>query len=76
MNKRLVLVTGVAGLIGSHLSEKLLQKGYIVHGMDTVDIDSNMNLVNVKNNPNFNYYKGDIRSKNDLQKFFIKSLTN
>ena len=40
--------------------------------MDTVEIDSNMNLVNVKNNPNFNYYKGDIRSKNDLQKFFIK----
>lgn len=68
--KKLVLITGVAGLIGSHLAEKLLKNGYLIKGMDTVNLNQCMNLVNVKDNPNFQYYKGDIRSKDDLKNFF------
>ena len=36
MNSK-VMVTGVAGLIGSHLVEKLLELGHEVHALDTVE---------------------------------------
>jgi len=65
-----VMVTGVAGLIGSHLAERLLEEGYEVHGLDIVDLGSTNNLLNIKNNSNFKYYQGDVRSKEDLAKFF------
>lgn len=64
------MVTGVAGLIGSHLAERLLEEGYEVHGLDIVDLGSTNNLLNIKNNSNFKYYQGDVRSKEDLAKFF------
>ena len=42
--KKKVMVTGAAGLIGSHLIEKLLNLGYKVYGFDMVDLDINKNL--------------------------------
>lgn len=69
MNSK-VMVTGVAGLIGSHLVEKLLALGHEVHALDTVDLDNSPNLVNVRANENFKYYRGDIRSSKDLNEFF------
>lgn len=65
-----IMVTGVAGLIGSHLVEKLLALGHEVHGFDVVDIDTNRNLENVRNHKNFIYCKGDVRSSQDLTAFF------
>lgn len=65
-----VMITGVAGLIGSHLLEELLRLGHEVHGLDTVDLDKSFNLAAVKDNPLFHYYKGDIKSERDLQRFF------
>ena len=35
--KKKVMVTGAAGLIGSHLIEKLIQLGYTVYGFDVID---------------------------------------
>lgn len=32
-----ILITGVAGLIGSHMAEYLVNKGYEVHGFDSLD---------------------------------------
>lgn len=65
-----VMVTGVAGLIGSHLVETLLARGHEVHGFDVVDIETNKNLEKVKHNDGFIYYKGDVRSSVDLDEFF------
>ena len=65
-----VMVTGAAGLIGSHLIEKLLDLGHKVYGFDVVDIETNRNLENVKHHKNFVYYKGDVRSTEDLDVFF------
>ena len=39
-----VMITGVGGLIGSHLAQKLLDQGNEVYGMDVVDVASSMNF--------------------------------
>jgi len=69
MNNK-VMITGVAGLIGSHLLERLLELGYEVHGLDNLDLETCNNLMEVKNHSNFTYYRGDIRLAGDLDDFF------
>ncbi|CAM1368962.1 protein of unknown function [Tenacibaculum soleae] len=39
-----VLVTGAAGFIGFHLSEKLINKGYKVVGVDNINDYYDVNL--------------------------------
>jgi nucleoside-diphosphate-sugar epimerase len=39
-----ILITGAAGFIGSHLSEKLLNLGYQVIGVDNFDTFYNRNI--------------------------------
>ena len=68
--KKKIMVTGVAGLIGSHLVEKLLNLDHKVYGFDVVDIESNRSLEKIKNHKNFIYFKGDVRSSKDLNLFF------
>ena len=65
-----IMITGVAGLIGSHLAEKLLGLGYQVHALDVVDLWSTQNLCDVREHKEFYYYQGDIRSDDDLDGFF------
>ena len=64
------MITGVAGLIGSHLAEKLLTLNHDVYGLDIVDKDLNRNLDNIRDHKNFKYFKGDVRSHDDLNLFF------
>jgi len=68
--KKKVMVTGAAGLIGSHLIEKLLELGNTVYGFDIEDLDNSNNLKNIRENKNFVYFKGDVRSYEDLKSFF------
>jgi UDP-N-acetylglucosamine 4-epimerase len=62
------LVTGVAGFIGSHLAENLLQLGQSVVGLDNFSTGSRANLEHVKtavgadNWSRFRFIEGDIRS--------------
>ena len=44
-----ILITGGAGFIGSHLAERLLEVGHEVHALDTTDLETNKNLMNIKN---------------------------
>jgi len=37
MTKRKILITGVAGFIGSHTAKALLERGYAVTGLDNFD---------------------------------------
>ena len=68
--KKKIMITGVAGLIGSHLVEKLLDLGHEVHALDVVDLSSSRNLYEVRDREGFYYYQGDIRSGDDLEEFF------
>ncbi len=65
-----VMITGVGGLIGSHLAEALLEDGCCVYGLDIDDINKNRNLDAAKVNKNFFYFKGDIRNEEDIKSFF------
>ena len=56
------LITGGAGFIGSHLSEKLLQLGYEVTVVDDLSTGSIKNLDNVISHPKFKFVYDNVRN--------------
>jgi nucleoside-diphosphate-sugar epimerase len=65
MNK--ILVTGGAGYIGSVLVRELLKAGYFVRVLDNLRFGGE-SIVELLNDPNFEFVKGDIRNDTDLTK--------
>jgi len=62
----MILVTGAAGFIGSHLVARLLADGHQVAGLDNLDPFyarelKEQNLSGVRLNPAFRFHEGDIR---------------
>lgn len=55
-----VLVTGVAGFVGSHVTDVLLQRGYFVIGIDNFSKGKVENLSNAKKHSSFQLIRGDI----------------
>jgi len=62
-----ILVTGGAGYIGSVLVRQLLEKDYQVRVLDILNFGGD-SLVELFNNPNFEFQKGDVRVKEDIEK--------
>ena len=62
-----VLVTGGAGYIGSVLVKMLLKKGYSVRVLDSLKFGGDA-LFDVALNSNFEFIKGDVRNKSDIEK--------
>ncbi len=67
------LVTGAAGFIGSHLSERLLRNGWTVTGVDNFDTFydprvKRSNIADCQANPSFRLVEADIRDKAALEK--------
>ncbi|HBX50608.1 MAG: epimerase [Bacteroidetes bacterium GWF2_33_38] len=62
-----VLVSGGAGYIGSVLVRLLLEKGYSVRVIDKLNFGGEP-IMDLLNNPNFSFYKGDIRNADDVSK--------
>ena len=54
------LVTGAAGFLGSHLTDRLLGEGYTVLGVDNLSTGDPANLRHLKNEPRFTFEKRDI----------------
>jgi UDP-glucuronate 4-epimerase len=70
-----ILVTGAAGFIGSHLSERLLARGDSVVGLDNFDAFyardvKDRNLAGLRTNPRFALIEGDLRAAGDLKRAF------
>ncbi len=57
-----ILITGVAGYIGSIVARILLRKGYSVIGLDNLMFGGE-SLVSIYNHPNFSFINGDVRDK-------------
>jgi UDP-glucose 4-epimerase len=62
-----VLVTGVAGFIGSNLAAELLRHGHEVHGLDNFSQGSELNLAAFADQHTFTLHRGDIRSTDDVR---------
>ena len=63
-----VLVTGGAGFIGSHLTEALLQEGHSVRVLDDFSTGRRENLIFGKEYPSLKIIEGDIRNLAVCQK--------
>jgi UDP-glucose 4-epimerase len=66
MAKR-VLITGVAGMIGSHLLDALLERGYSVVGIDNMAFGKMDNIQQHMNNPAFSFYRVDVLDMDTLK---------
>lgn len=61
-----VLVTGAAGFLGSHLTDRLLQEGFSVLGMDNLITGSLENIAHLENEPHFDFIEHDVSKYIDV----------
>jgi UDP-glucose 4-epimerase len=57
-----VLITGVAGFIGSNLAAALLELGYTIIGFDNMSQGDPLNLSEFEDNPSFSMVREDVRN--------------
>jgi dTDP-glucose 4,6-dehydratase len=55
-----ILITGAAGFLGSHLTDRLLANGHEVIGLDNFITGSPENIAHLAGNERFTFYKHDV----------------
>ena len=60
MSKDRVLITGAAGFLGSHLSDRFIKEGYHVIGMDNLITGDLRNIEHLFKQENFEFYHHDV----------------
>ncbi len=55
-----VLITGAAGFLGSHLSDRFIKEGFHVIGMDNYITGDAKNIKHLMDNPNFEFIEHDV----------------
>jgi dTDP-glucose 4,6-dehydratase len=60
------VVTGGAGFLGSHLTDRLLAEGYRVIGVDNFITGNPANLDHLKSNPNYSFIEQDVSKYIDI----------
>ena len=66
-----ILITGVAGFIGSKLATELLNLGHDVTGVDVLKYDKS-SINHLYSKKNFHFYKDDISKEKNIKKFIKK----
>ena len=75
MSEKTILVTGAAGFIGFHVSQKLLQAGHQVVGLDNINSYYDPSLKEarldlLKNDPAFSFVKLDLVDRSGVAELF------
>ena len=55
-----VLITGAAGFLGSHLSDRFIREGYRVVGMDNLITGDLRNIAHLMKQEEFEFYHHDV----------------
>src|SRR5689334_1886912 len=63
-----ILITGVAGFIGSNVATALLDKGYEVVGVDNMSQGDKLNMASFIDHERFEMHYVDIRDEAELKK--------
>lgn len=67
MSKNRVLITGAAGFLGSHLSDKFISEGNEVIGVDNLITGELKNIEHLNSHENFTFIKHDIIEKLSIE---------
>ena len=73
-DSRRILVTGGAGLIGSHLCSRLLAMGHQVYCLDNFSTSARRNLDSIRLSPNFHLIEHDVTVPFHFQSDYIFNL--
>ena len=60
MSQKRILITGAAGFLGSHLSDRFIKEGYYVIAMDNLITGDLQNIAHLRSNPNFQFIHHDV----------------
>ena len=75
-NKEIILITGVAGFVGYHFANKILNSNYRVIGIDNLneyyDVKIKKDRIKTTKSNNFKFIKCDLKKKHLLNKIFKK----
>src|SRR6185437_4122807 len=69
-----ILITGVAGFIGSNLASRLIERGHKVTGIDNLNYGFLRNVKGLNSNPNFTFISGDIANPLILNNVMLRNV--
>jgi UDP-glucose 4-epimerase len=70
-NRPEILVTGAAGFIGSHLTDKLLSLGYKIVGLDNLSGGNKTNLKSAMKDSRFRFIEGDLLDRKETRRALV-----
>ena len=67
-----VLITGVAGFVGSHLTDRLLSAGHSVVGIDNLSRGNRGNIEQALQNSSFHFFEKDMTDIDAMRRVVVK----
>jgi len=65
-----ILVTGGAGFIGSHMCDRLLQRGNTIWCLDNLRLGRRRNIAHLEIRPDFHFIESDLLNESELRALF------